>query len=142
MRHFDTVDGHRLEVGPGWDAYPPKERATICNGVGGADQPQWQRVLLAAMPHLLPASRPHDVDYHHGGSSADRLSSDRRFRRNCLRVAKRAIGPWWKRWLVPFYRARWLFALAEINSAYMALRIMGRPYFNYTEIEVKSIEAQ
>jgi hypothetical protein len=140
MRRYDVIDGYRLEVGPGWRGMSPAERAEVCNGVGSAGQPPWLASLLAKLPYLLPASRPHDVDYHVGGTSADRLRADRRFRRNCLAVARAQIGPWWKRWLVPGYRVAWLAAVAEINAAYATLRWLGGNAFNYAAMAEPALE--
>lgn len=142
MKTYANIDGHRLEVGPGWAKYTAAERAKICNGVGGANQPQWQRDLLSKLRYLAPAAKPHDIDYDHGGDSAARLAADRRFRRNCLAVAKAEIGPWWKRLLVPACRHRWLFALALVNGAYAALRVWGRANFNYTDVQDRHYEDQ
>lgn len=139
---YDCIDGYRLEVGPTWYEYSPDQRAALCNGVGSEDQPQWQLDLLARLPYLLPASRPHDIDYYSGGSSEDRLAADKRFRRNCLRVAKAHIGGFWSRLFRAPTRARWLMAHSVIQSAYLALRIWGRNHYNYTAMQEAAVEHQ
>lgn len=132
---YDCIEGYWLEVGPTWYELGPEQRAALCNGVGGESQPQWQRDLLARLPYLYPASFPHDIDYYSGGSSEDRLAADKRFRRNCLRVAKAHIGGFWSRLFCAPTRARWLVALGFVDAAYFALRIWGCNHFNYTAMQ-------
>lgn len=142
MRQYAIIDGYRLEVGPRWHDYTPEQRAEACNGVGAAGQPAWLAALLRALPYLTPASVPHDIDYLAGGDSRDRRAADRRFRRNCLTVARAQIGGFWARLFRPDRRAQWVLAMGEINAAYVVLRIAGRPAFAYRNIEDPATERQ
>lgn len=135
MRQYTTISRYKLEIGPAWHTYTTDQLAEICNGVGASGQAPWLAALLAALPYLTPASIPHDIDYHAGGSSRDRRAADRRFRRNCFRVARAQIGGVWRRLFRSTARAQWAFAVFEINAAYAMLRVAGRPAFNYTAIE-------
>jgi len=123
MKHYAEIDGYRLEVGPYWRDYMPEELAEMCNGVGSPGQPPLLAKVLGALPYLLPASRPHDVDYSLGGGWFARWMADRRFRRNCYRVALAQIGS--KR------DPRWGPAVVEIEGAYHALRLVGWNAFEY-----------
>jgi hypothetical protein len=135
MRLYDMVDGIRLEVGPSWLSCTEEERDRMCNGVGGADQPEWLGKLLGVLPFLYRASLVHDVDYATGGGDGARHQVDLRFRRNCLRVAEATLWPrWWPRWargLLPGRTALYLAARAEIEVAYLALRKCGGATWTY-----------
>ncbi len=141
MQH-ETIGGYLLEVGPHWPDYTPEQRAEICNGVGAANQPPWLAALLRVLPYLEPASVPHDIDYHAGGTSRDRRDSDRRFRRNCYAVARAEIGGFWSRLFSRPVRVQWAFAAFQIQSAYAALRLFGRAAFHYTAMEEPAMEKQ
>lgn len=132
MRQYDIIDGYRLEVGPHWADYTPEQRAKICNGVGAADQPHVLATVLAALPFLTPASRPHDIDYLAGGGNRERLVADQRFRRNAYRLAKAHIGGFWSRLFRKPVRLYWAFATFEIECAYRTLRLFGSKAFKFT----------
>lgn len=131
MRQYETIDGYVLEVGPAWNNYTQEQRAAMVNGVGRTDQPAWLHALLNALPYLVPASRPHDIDYHAGGTERDRRAADKRFRRNCYRVARARIGGFFSRLFRSPKRAQWAFAVFVIEHAYLTLRVAGVGAFNY-----------
>lgn len=131
MKQYETIDGYPLEVGPAWNSYTPEQRAEMMNGVGRTDQPEWLESLLNALPYLAPASRPHDIDYHAGGTERDRRAADRRFRRNGYRVARVRIGGFFSRLFRRPKRAQWAFAVFVIENAYLTLRVAGAGAFNY-----------
>jgi len=133
MRRYATVRGYRLEIGPHWDDYGAPERGDICNGVGAEGQPPWLAALLNALPYLSPASIPHDIDYHAGGTSRDRRAADRRMRRNCYRIARAEIGGFWSRLFSSVRRVQWTFAAFEIEAAYVMLRAFGTSAFRYDD---------
>jgi len=129
-----------LDYGPNWDKYSASEKAQICNGVGAKDQPQWLADLLAKLPYLYAASLVHDIDYHTGGTSRDRRKADLRFRRNCYIAAKHEIGNILVRYFTRKGRRKWAFAVPLIEGGYVALRMWGRPAFNYTTAQDKGVE--
>ena len=130
MKHkLASVDGVLLEVRKDWDRYSMC-LGQICNGVGPDAWPDPLRRLLDKLPYLLPASKVHDVDYEAGGNDEDRSTADSRFRRNCFRVARAKLGPWWVRFFFrPLGKQEWLLAAGLIEAAYAALRIGGSDAF-------------
>lgn len=95
----------------------------ICNGVGG--EGSWLTPVLTWVYANYQASTAiHDVDYHIGGSDADREQCDKRLLNNMLLEWADCHG--WSRW---FKKLAWR-ERGQITLAYHAIRAGGSKYWN------------
>ncbi len=105
---------------PEYFSLSAEEKAAICNGIG-ADSG-----LTVHFPDTIwgldckEAGDRHDYDYEIGGTEEDRAIADAVFLHNCRTLIRK--GSWWLRW--PRER--------RAVSYYLALRVGGKKYYNFT----------
>ena len=85
---------------------------------------EWTGKFVSNKPWGVPINRccwRHDHLYRRGGTGADRLRVDKRFR-GCIQ--KRLEAKWW----IPKFLARMV-----AQRYYIGVRVFGSEYFNYRE---------
>lgn len=137
-----TWKGYRMEVPTYWHTFTDAEKARWCNGIGAEGQPEALARLLAKLPDVVdPPSDVHDVEYHIGGTSAERLRADRRWRRNVIAAARQKYGGFWRRMFDPRARLAYIFAVSVAFKGYRLLRIFGGSAFQYSAFPDHKTEA-
>jgi hypothetical protein len=129
------IEGYLLDAGPNWWKYTGDERKNIINGVGPDAWPAGARCALDRLPFLLPASWPHDIDFHAGGTDEDRRAADLRFRDNCFRAAERYFDCGFWRGFVKGCGIRWTMAAGWITLAYVALSAGSSKHWTYRDAQ-------
>jgi hypothetical protein len=91
--------------------FPNTRLASMYNGIGPEKFPPWLRAVLDFLhPSLAPVAFIHDVEWSlSDGTRAGFTASNRRFRRNGYKVARKAYAWWNLRRYAVMYHA-WKFA--------------------------------